>query len=196
MRRIILCEGETDATLIGLYLGNLCGWKYKDPKNKIINIPEKQPSDNKVANHYFIENDSLVICAVGGKDNFGGFFEKYIYPMIKSSNKVEKTYRIAVITDADDRSVSDIETDILSQLSFCIQSLSNNTWTPNSCQVDFDDNVSVDFLLSVIPKTGTGALETVLLDAMSEESEGKLIVDSSIEFVDKTYQRNYQIHLL
>ena len=191
MRRIILCEGETDATLIGLYLGKLCGWKYKDPKKKIINIPEKLPSDNKVANHYFNGNDSMVICAVGGKDNFGGFFEKYIYPMIKSSNKVERTYRIAVITDADDRSVSDIETDILSQLSFCIQSLSNNTWTTNSCQVDFDDNVSIDFLLSVIPQVGTGALETVLLDAMSEKSEGKLIVDSSIDFVDKMPYYSY-----
>ena len=57
--------------------------------------------------------------------------------------------------------------------------------------MDFDDNVSVDFLLSIIPKTGTGALETVLLDAMSEESEGKLIVDSSIEFVDKMPYYSY-----
>ena len=40
MRRIILCEGETDATLIGQYLEKTCGWAYINPKNKIINIPK------------------------------------------------------------------------------------------------------------------------------------------------------------
>lgn len=34
MRRIILCEGETDATLIGLYLEKTCGWTYTNKKIK------------------------------------------------------------------------------------------------------------------------------------------------------------------
>lgn len=191
MRRIILCEGETDATLIGLYLEKICGWTYTNSRNKIINIPKKLPSENKLANHYFKGNDSLVICSVGGKDNFGGFFEKHIYQMIKRSNREELFYRIALITDADDRTIEEIEAAISEQLSLCIQSVSNNTWMANTYQADFGDNISIDFLLSVIPREGAGALETVLLDALSESSEGKLIVDSSITFIDKMPYYSY-----
>ena len=191
MRRIILCEGETDATLIGQYLEKICGWTYINPKNKIISIPKKLPSENKSATHYVKENDSLVICSVGGKDNFGGFFEKYIYQMIKRSNKEENFYRIAVITDADDRTIEEIEAEILEQLSFCIHSIANNAWVENFYTADFGDNISINFLLSVIPREGTGALETVLLSALSESAEGKLIVDSSVNFVDEMPYYSY-----
>lgn len=132
-----------------------------------------------------------MICSVGGKDNFGGFFEKYIYQMIKSSNREENHYRIALITDADNRTTDKIELEILEQLSFCIQSISNNVWIENSCQADFGDNIFIEFLLSVIPKEGEGALETVLLNALSESYEGKLIVNSSIDFIDKMPYYSY-----
>lgn len=36
MIRIIMCEGETDMTLLGLYLKPMCGWKYlKKPKHPL-----------------------------------------------------------------------------------------------------------------------------------------------------------------
>ncbi len=188
MRKIILCEGETDATLIGLYIEKITEWKYKNLKNPIINIPKKFPSGNESVTHYFQEDnqkDVLLICSVGGKDKFKYFFEKYLYPMIKTANKVEREYRIALVTDADNRDINDIETDILNQLSLCVKSLSNNVWKPNSFQGDFEDIISIDFLLSVIPQDKTGALETVLLDALSENTEGKVVVDSSIDFINQ-----------
>ena len=191
MRRIILCDGETDATLIGLYLEKISDWTYANPKNKIINIPKNTAGGNKSATHYSNGNENLVICSVGGKDNFGQFFTKYVYPMIKTVNKEENLYRIALITDADDRNISDIEADISEQLSCCIQSVSNNIWCSNLFEGDFDDNISVDFLLCVIPKEGSGALETVLLDSLAESQEGKSIVDSSVEFVDNMPYYSY-----
>ncbi len=187
MRRFILCEGETDATLLGLYLEKTTEWKYYAPKDPIIRIPRRIPSTNELVTHYRKDSgprDVLLICAVGGKDNFKLFFEKYIYPMIKVSNKGEREYRIAVVTDADGRNISDIEADILNQLSISVSSLSNNVWARSITTGDFMDTISIDALLSVIPKDKGGALETVLLDALSESDEGGAIVASSIDFVD------------
>ena len=81
MIRIILCEGETDATLLGLYLEKTTSWRYnteRKPKLKM-NIPQTVPLSNKKSFNYIKDNEDLLICAVGGKDNFGGFFTEYIY---------------------------------------------------------------------------------------------------------------------
>ncbi|MBQ2986562.1 MAG: hypothetical protein IJE23_03670 [Tyzzerella sp.] len=73
MNKLILCEGETDAILLSYYLGKIAGWKYceKAPKN----IDIKKHNDNESVNWYKKGKDYLLICGVGGKDNFGRFFE-------------------------------------------------------------------------------------------------------------------------
>lgn len=76
MNKLILCEGETDAILLSYYLGKIAGWKYceKAPKN----IDIKKHNDNESVNWYKKGKDYLLICGVGGKDNFGRFFETRI----------------------------------------------------------------------------------------------------------------------
>ena len=60
MIRIILCEGETDATLLGLYLENTCGWAYaKNPKLQI-KLPQTNPITNEKSVTYSNGTEELI----------------------------------------------------------------------------------------------------------------------------------------
>jgi len=191
MIRIIMCEGETDLTLLGLYLKPMCGWKYlKKPKHPL-NLTINNSGSNQKSESYSRDSDELIICCVGGKDNFGPFFKNNIRPMILLSSEKENDYRIALVTDADQRTASEIEEDILTQLSPDIGSIKNNTWMNNSLQNSFSEQVNVDFLLCIIPKEGSGALETVLMSSLAEMENGEMIVNSSGTFVDALPENKY-----
>lgn len=186
MIRIILCEGETEATLLGLYLEKTTSWRYnteRNPKLKI-NIPQTVPFSNQKAFNYIKDKEDLLICAVGGKDNFGGFFAEYIYPMIETANLEEADFRIALMTDADEQEIKDIEKEVLEQFSPNIKNIKNNTWKKNILLNKYQEKTNVDFLLTVIPQEGAGALETVLLSALAERDAGTYIVEESEKFID------------
>lgn len=191
MIRIIMCEGETDLTLLGLYLNPVCGWKYlKKPKHPL-NLSHSNSGGNQKSESYSKGTDELIICCVGGKDRFGSFFKSYIKPMITLSSEKENNFRIALVTDADQRTTSEIETDILAQLSPDIGTVTNNTWVQNSLQNSFSEPVNIDFLLCIIPKEGSGALETVLMSSLAELEDGAVIVNSSGGFIDGLPENKY-----
>lgn len=193
MIRFILCEGETDATLLGLYLEKTTLWKFnkgRKPKPEL-NIPNTVPFSNKKAFYYIQDNKPLIICSVGGKDNFGKFFQEFVYPIIYLAQYEETAFRIVLMTDADDNPVDSIETDILKQLSPNIENIKNNIWKQNIIKNSFSEIANVDFLLSVIPEEGSGALETVLLNALSEKDKGSYIVEESENFIDKLKTVSY-----
>lgn len=191
MIRIIMCEGETDLTLLGLYLENACGWIYqKNPRFKL-KIPKTLVSTNEKSETYARGLDELIICCVGGKDKFGIFFNKYIQRIITSSQNKERHFRIALMTDADNRTEAEIQTDILTQLSPTISHIQNNVWRQNITKDSFDESVNVDFLLTIIPQHGTGALETVLMDSLAEKEDGKSIVNLSSKFIDSLPENQY-----
>ena len=74
MNKLILCEGKTDAILLSYYLGKTAGRKFakKAPSGLAI----QQPDDNESISWYKKDDDYLLICGVGGKDNFGGCIKK------------------------------------------------------------------------------------------------------------------------
>ena len=104
MNKLILCEGETDAILLSYYLGKVAGWKYspKPPQNLSI----QATAQNEAVNWYKKDEDYLLICAVGGKDNFENFFEKKIKNPLLLSDAFE---RVAFVTDRDERETRFIE---------------------------------------------------------------------------------------
>ena len=182
MTRIILCEGETDLILISYYLEKVKGWKYTGmPKGLTVNFSEQ---DNKAAcNYQDSKKDELLICAVGGKDNFGNFFNEHLKKPIMRTNAGETEYRIALVTDRDDCSVEEIEDSITEELSPIISNIENNVWKTNKVNADLGTKVNIDFLLVVIPKENHGALETVLMKALSKDDYDTNIVEKSKEFI-------------
>lgn len=191
MIRIILCEGETDLTLLGLYLEKVCGWTYEKSPTWSIRIPKTRPLNNEKAENYARGSDVLKICCVGGKDNFGLFYEKYLHRILVSSQNKENDFRIALMTDADNRTAEEIQSDILMQLSPYLSDIENNVWKHNNIQNSFNESVNVDFLLTIIPKQGAGALETVLMDSLAEMKDGESIVSNSKNFIDNLPENDY-----
>ena len=123
MNKLILCEGETDAILLSYYLGRVSGWTYspKGPQGVSIHKTEQ----NETVNWYKKNSDYLLICAVGGKDNFKYFFEKKIKLPLLTSDAFEK---ISIVTDRDQREIESIEASVASILNADYTAVKNNQW--------------------------------------------------------------------
>lgn len=181
MMRIILCEGETDAILLGYYLSNMAGWKF-NKKPKALKF-QFSLQDNKCFFPY--QNDKgeeLFICGVGGKDSFKKFFETYLYDVIWLSPGQETEFKLAIVTDRDDGGIQEIENSILEQIKI-IDELENNAWKQNIFKNSFGEQAIIDTLLIAIPKDKEGALENLLMDALSEDKYDANVVEICKQFV-------------
>lgn len=180
MNKLILCEGETDAVLLSYYLEKLAGWTYssKSPQGLAIRTTE----DNESANWYKKDENYLLICAVGGKDNFKQFFDKKINPPLLVSDAFEK---ISVVTDRDNREIVEIESSVASVLNVPATDVKNNQWIECHYTNKFALEKTFYALLVVVPNEQQGALETALLDAISENEYDKKIVEETGTFADR-----------
>lgn len=177
MNRLILCEGKTDAILLSYYLGKTAGWTHTSaPSNLAIKAREK----NQTVDWYQKGDPLLMICAVGGKDNFANFFNRDIRRAILSTGAFS---RIAVVTGRDDRSVAEIEQSIANDLNPFFNSIRDREWTVNEYTDQYKMKQCMECLLLVIPKGQQGALEKVMLSAISEDPYDKVIVDRCKSFV-------------
>lgn len=130
MKRIILCEGSTDTAFLGYYMSKVFGWNYVPVNDKdLTSVGITNRKSNESMKWYKKENDFLVICGVGGKDNFKKFFEVQLKEMITLTGDFDK---IAVVTDRDDKSIKSIEEALfLRKWMFKEATLSKNTCHAN-----------------------------------------------------------------
>jgi len=178
MIKVILCEGVTDAYFLSYYLEKTSGWKFcnKPPKNLTI----KANNHNESVNWYKKDQDYLLICGVGGKDNFGNFFKNKIERPLLTANAFN---RIAIVTDRDDRTNETIINELLSSIDSLDLDMEDKKWKRNDYIDDFKISNHFELLLVIVPNEHQGALETVMLDAISEDPYDKNIVDKADEFV-------------
>lgn len=183
MNTLILCEGATDAILLSYYLIRVGGWSYskKGPAGMKIKV---DPSHQETAEWYTRGEDRLLICAVGSKSSFGIFFDRHIAgPLVKS--EVESFSRVALLIDRDEESEQDITQNIRDALPMIAKHAENNVWVPHEYEGPFRQTKQLQFLLLIIPCDRQGALETLLLDAISEDPYDKNIVEQSMAYVDR-----------
>lgn len=180
MNKLILCEGKTDAILLSYYLRDVQGWMpcRKAKQQFIISVEEKH---GESAYWYKQNDDYLLICGVGGKDNFKSFFVSKIKNAIIDSNVFAK---IAIVTDRDDREETEIINEMLQAFRPVVTNIEHNIWQDNEYQDSFGIKQKLSFLLLVIPMDKEGALETLLLDAISENEYDRKIVERSTKFVE------------
>lgn len=176
MNKLILCEGATDAILLSYYLEHCAGWKFSRRAPANLNI---KADENETASWYQKGSDYLLICAVGGKDNFRHFFKKRIISPLFASDAFGK---IAVVTDRDQRDITEIESAIGSAFGSIHPAVKNNCWISAHYHNYYGDPREISILLVVIPNEHEGALETVMLDAISEDPYDKNIVTSARAF--------------
>lgn len=178
MNKLILCEGATDAILLSYYLGRTAGWKFcrKPPRNLTI----KEDGIEESINWYEKGDDRLLICGAGGKDRIKPFYEKKIKPAIINADAFEK---IALLLDRDDKDTASIEHHASMIFQPVITKAESNKWITNTYRNGFNQGKQIDMLLVVIPVEHQGALETVLLDAISEDPYDAHIVELVTQFV-------------
>ena len=182
MNNLILCEGETDAILLSYYLQRTCGWRFVKKSPPGVNIKADRVHGES-ANWYQRGGDYLLICAVGSKDRFQRFFDEKIAPPLRSSNGAVFS-KIALIIDHDDETEVEILQRIQRELPLVARSARHNAWVTHNYENGYHETQQLDFLLLIIPKDLEGALETLLLSAISEDPYDKNIVDRSKVFVD------------
>ena len=180
MKRIILCEGKTDAILLGYYLCKVSGWNFS--KKAPSGLAIKPHADNENVAWYTRDSEWLMICAVGGKDNFLKFFNRDINTVILNEDGFS---HIALITDRDDRNIDEIANVISNELTPFFKNIKNGEWHSNQYVDMFGIQKSIDSLFLVIPKDQQGALETVMLSAISEDPYDRDIVQRCIDFVSE-----------
>lgn len=180
MNKLILCEGKTDAILLSYYLGKTAGWKFdrKGPKG----LTFQQPNSNESISWYKKGEDYLLICGVGGKDNFGHFFDARIKKPLIAINAFEK---IAIVMDRDDRAIEEIQNSLLEDMTGFFLTIQDGAWSSNPYVDGFGMKKAVELLLVVVPKEHMGALETIMLEAISENIYDKNIVDKAATFVQE-----------
>ena len=183
MTRIILCEGKTDVILLSYYLGQCHGWEFnKNPTKFKVKLHDVE---NQFIAHYKKGKEELCICSVGGKDNFISFYKEYVERYIVDSENGELEFKLVIITDRDDREILDIEKQIEKGLSPHITKLKNQKWTSNPFVNSFSQVGSLLVLGIIIPQEKQGALETLLMDSISEDAYDENIVLKSKTFVSE-----------
>lgn len=180
MNKLILCEGVTDAILLSYYLARVAGWKFspKNPQGAAISATKQ----NESVNWYKKGGDYLLICAVGGKDNFKSFFNEKIREPVLVSDAFEK---IAFVTDRDKRRTEEIEAIFSSAMEIMSDNVRNNQWVNCSYVNKYGIENSFEVLLVIIPDEQQGELETVMLDAIAENKYDRNIVEKSGEFAEQ-----------
>lgn len=178
MNKVILCEGATDAILLSYYMQTCYGWQYcrKMPENLTIRIEE----GNQTSNCYMKGDDRLLICAVGGKNNFSNFFTNYIMNPLVHGNAFDT---MVVITDCDDRIKREIEQEMQGTFSGIVTNFKEGCWCKNEYIDAYKMQKTIRSLLIIMPKEHQGALETVMLEAIAEDTYDANIVAASGEFV-------------
>src|SRR5674476_448958 len=122
---------------------------------------------------YHKNDENLLICGVGGKNNFGSFFKEKILPAMVDSDAF---LRIAVVIDRDDQEEQSILDSFRLVFRPIITNIESDIWVSNYYENSYKQKSLADFLLVVIPADKEGALETLLLDAISENEYDEAIV--------------------
>ena len=184
MNSVILCEGGTDAVLLGYYLIKVLGWEFSRKAPEHLDI--KTSETNQTINWYKRGSDRLLICGVGGKDNMSSFFADKIYsPMIKW----DAFSKIVLILDRDDKSIEAIEAHASHLFKPIVTKMKNDRWIEDRYVNTFDVQKTVASLLIAIPADQQGALETLMLEAISEDPYDAAIVEGAGDFVDRMQNR-------
>ncbi len=184
MKSIILCEGKTDAILVSYLLCKQWGWKVLTKTSKVKGFMF-ETNEAKDESSYWYEKGSnqILICGVGGRDNFFNFFEEKISRILKLYPQESNFSKIIFIVDKDTRTIRKIEEQFSNSFQSIIRQVENRKWVKNNYNDDFQ-NIELQVLLNIIPMENQGALESLLLQSISEKADNKIVVDKSLDFVE------------
>ena len=175
IKGLILCEGASDQILISAYLGKEKGWEYIKS-----NFSRSFPFvDRNLAWYKNHQEEYLGIWQVGGN-----IFEPVIRKIMELEAKEHTVDSLAIVTDHDDveaekdrpKNIINVINENLHIIDFDeneLVSKSNNKWARIEYKDSFLQSQYMDFCYLLVPIESQGALETYMLNALSEDSVAK-----------------------
>lgn len=175
---LILCEGETDQILIGYYLSKMRGWKYSKKEGMPF-------ADKKVLWYVDPNGQVLGIWSVGGNDFLPAIEKVFTLERIEHS-----LLKLAIVTDHDDKAAEDERlASICQKIKRTIQLIDfdeenfvhrRNSWQPLNYFDSFSSKAQMQFCYMLVPLDEQGALETYMLNALSENNKERSAVISQV----------------
>lgn len=183
MNSLILCEGSTDAILLSYYLNKTAGWQYCRKAPDHLHI---KPSElNQSVSWYQRDQDRLLICGVGGKDNMSSFFKEKIARPIINADAFSK---LVLILDRDSSTIEAIQKNASQLFSPIVTRMKNDEWIENTYINAFQIQNNISCLLLTVPQKQQGALETLILKSIAEDPYDAEIVRKAGIFVKEMRQ--------
>lgn len=197
MKRIILCEGKTDAILISYFLERRFGWSYT--RKRLIGLPVYQ--DNEVLNWYSHPrkpDQELAIWGVGGIEQLPVKLGHVINRTRRESNPTNRFKRIVLFFDRDQRDEAECMELINKWATSSGLKLIGNPqlgqWGKGTTDLygSSSESYQLSILPIVLPPDGKGALETFLIDSIrSVSDEDKQLVDEAWKFINRLPNEPY-----
>ncbi len=189
MNSVIICEGPTDFVLLQYYMRKVHAWEDADT------ITLKYEKNR--ARDFSRGSDRLTIMSSGGCSNLIKAFENVLIKNQENpQNPSEAINKVAIITDHDEiSSESDFINDINNKLTeydaVSSQAITNNKWVTISMNTSTGIQLNFDLLVMIIPFSETGAMETFLLNAISDsDMYDKEIITKGKAFVQSADPQN------
>ena len=175
IKGMILCEGASDQMLLSAYLTQEKGWIF------IKNGKDSLPFSDKEIFWYTKEcKDYLGIWRVNGKA-----FEPIVRKILELEAIEHTVESMCIITDHDDddeaenkrpESIFNVANEVLHIKGFNVNELiiqSNHQWASIEYKDSFSQDQQMDICYLLVPLDSQGALETYMLNALSENSDAK-----------------------
>lgn len=176
MKRAVICEGKTDAVLIGYFLSRTFGWRYIKP------VPVQLPADRKNEELNWFEHpdrrgQEAVVWGAGGIDLIPEKLRHIVTRTRAERNPEYRFERIVLFFDRDQRDDAQCATlasEWIAQSGMILQNaLALNRWGNGRTQLEKTpaEDHTMSLVAVVLPPENRGALETFLMDCLGNHSE-------------------------
>lgn len=194
MKRIILCEGKTDAILISYFLITKFGWGHINNNavlRRLVTLPvDKENEVLNWYNHPDKENQELSIWGVGGISQIPAKLEIVIDRNQNERREENRFERLVVFFDSDNRDGADCIALVREWAEGSGITLTTpielGEWAEATIELNVTppETYAIQLLPIVIPPSSRGALETFLMDCIgSQTPEDEQLVTASREFI-------------
>ena len=197
MKRIILCEGKTDAILISYFLERKFGWSYTE--KSIISLPVDRK--NEVLNWYTHPekpNQELAIWGTGGIDQLPVKLGSVLDRTRNERDPINRFDYIVVFFDSDQRDEGECREMVQKWATTSDLNITGDLQLGQWIDATIDlrkrppEAYQLRILSIVLPPGGKGTLETFLVDALRNSSDhDRQLVDEARRFIgdlpDKPY---------
>lgn len=198
MKSVVICEGNTDLTLIQYFMEKVHEWKHikeSDYRNFEEGMIHKIIKETKNIKWFQHDNGNIMcIIAAGGVSKITDKLQSVLD--LNNLGGVKSFNNIVIISDRDEIGT---EQEFITEISKVFSNfkvnfnseITNDKWNCATFINDMMDQKIVEFLPLIIPFEDTGAIENFLLEALCDESEkndplkvDKCVIEQCIKFID------------